>query len=135
MLSPNARNEVVDSLGGLSTVTRNEQLSVRCSASVAAHVTVFCPTVNADPAAGVHVVVTGACPFATVGAVKVTLVDTPSIDCAVIAAGHVIFGGSGVGGTGFGTWVGVDGLAHALSASAPSTEHTLRNPTLHTKRH
>ncbi len=63
MLSPNARNDVVDSFGGLVTVTRNEQLSVRCRASVAAQVTVFCPIVNGDPATGVQVVLTGACPF------------------------------------------------------------------------
>jgi hypothetical protein len=53
-------NEVVDSLGGLRTVTRNEQLSVRFRASITSHVTVFCPIEKAVPAAGVHVIVTGA---------------------------------------------------------------------------
>ena len=59
MLSPNARNDVVDSFGGASTVTTNEQLSVRWSASVAVHVTVFWPIENGDPGGGVQVVVTG----------------------------------------------------------------------------
>jgi hypothetical protein len=67
MLSPNDMNEVVDSFGGLRTVTTNEQLSVRCSASVAEHVSVFCPMLNAVPVAGVQVVVTGASPFNTPG--------------------------------------------------------------------
>jgi hypothetical protein len=68
ILSPNARNDVVDNLDGLVTVTVNEQLSVRCNASVAAQVTVFCPIENGDPGTGVQVVLTGACPFDTIGA-------------------------------------------------------------------
>ena len=97
MLSPNARNEVVDSFGGMSTVTRNEHESVRCSASVAAQVTVFWPTENVDPAAGVQIVVTGAWPLSTIGALKVTGVNPPSSDCAVCDAGHAILGGSATG--------------------------------------
>ncbi len=79
MLSPNDMNEVVDSFGGLRTVTTNEQLSVRWSASVAEHVTVFCPMLNAVPVAGVQVVVTGVSPFNTPGGLKVTSVGPPSI--------------------------------------------------------
>jgi hypothetical protein len=68
MLSPNATNDVVDNLDGLVTVTVNEQLSVRCKASVAAQVTVFWPIEKGVPAAGVQVALTGAWPLATIGA-------------------------------------------------------------------
>jgi hypothetical protein len=60
MLSPKDMNDVVDSFGGARTVTRNAHVSVRFNASVTSHVTVFCPMENDVPAAGVHVVVTGA---------------------------------------------------------------------------
>jgi hypothetical protein len=135
MLSPNARNDVVDNLDGLVTVTVNAQLSVRCRASVAAQVTVFCPIENGDPATGVQVVLTGACPFDTIGALKVTGVAPPSTDCAVCAAGQLIFGGSGVIGTGVGTWVGVVVPPHAVETIAPATARTRRSPHLHTKTH
>ena|SRR5258708_9668378 len=135
MLSPNARNEVVDNLDGLETVTVNEQLSVRCKASVAAQVTVFCPMVNGDPAAGVQVVLTGACPLATIGALKVTGNAPPSTDCAVCAAGQMIFGGSGVTGTGVGTCVGVVVPPHAAGTIAPAIAKARRSPRLHTKTH
>src|SRR3979411_2696523 len=81
MLSPNARNDVVNNFDGLSTVTRNDQVSVRCSASVAAQTAVFGTTENGDPADGVQLVVTGAWPFTTIGALNVTAVDPPSSDC------------------------------------------------------
>jgi hypothetical protein len=135
MLSPNDMNDVVDSFGGPSTVTRNEQLSVRWSASVTAHVTVFCPMLNAVPVAGVHVVVTGTSPFTTPGGVKVTSVGPPSMDCAVCEAGHVILGGSGVTGTGLGTVVGVVGPPHAAGIIAPDSARARKSPHLHTKPH
>src|SRR3954468_9753575 len=69
MLSPNARNDVVESFGGLVTVTVNAHVSVRCSASVTVHVTIFWPSVKGDPADGEHAVATGVCPNVTVGAV------------------------------------------------------------------
>jgi hypothetical protein len=83
MLSPNARNDVAVSLGGSSTVTTNEQLSVRWRASVTWQLTVFCPTVKGDPVEGVQVVTTGAWPFAMDGAANVTVADAPSVDCTV----------------------------------------------------
>jgi hypothetical protein len=90
---------------------------------------------NGVPANGVHAVVTGNCPFTTVGVGNGTLAATPSSDCAVIAAGQVILGGSGSTGGAGTTWVGVDGLAHALSAIAATMENARRIPGLHTKRH
>jgi hypothetical protein len=135
MLSPNARNDVVDNFAGLVTVTVNVQLSLRCKASVAAQVTVFCPIVNVDPAAGVHVVLTGAWPFATIGALNDTGVAPPSTDCAVRDAGQVILGGSGENGTGVGTWVGVVVPPHAAGTIAPATATTRMRRHLHTKRH
>jgi hypothetical protein len=66
MLSPNATKEVAASIGGGTTVTINVQVSVLCNASVAVHDTAVCPTLNIDPDAGVHVVVTGALPFTAV---------------------------------------------------------------------
>ena len=80
MLSPNARKDVVASFGGLSTETRNEQVSARWSASVAVHETVRCPIENIDPETGEQMVLTGAWPLATVGAVKMNDRALPSVD-------------------------------------------------------
>jgi hypothetical protein len=135
MLSPKDMNDVVDSLGGLRTVTANEQLSVRWSASLATQVTVFWPMLNDVPVAGVQVVVTGACPFTTPGALNVTNVGPPSMDCAVWEAGHVILGGSGVTGTGLGTVVGVVGPPHPAGIIAPDSARARRSRHLHTKPH
>src|SRR3954447_2615640 len=99
MLSPKARNDVVASRGGVSTVTMNEQLSRRCSASGAVQVTVAWPIVNGDPPAGEQLVVTGSGRLRTDGAVNGTGVAAPSSDWAVCAAGQVILGGSAVTGT------------------------------------
>ena len=93
------------------------------------------PTANGEPGDGVQVVLTGACPFDTIGALKVTGVAPPSTDCAVCAAGQLIFGGSGVIGTGVGTWVGVVVPPHATETIAPATARTRRSPHLHTKTH
>ena len=112
-----------------------EQLSRRCSASVAVQVTVACPIVNGDPAAGEQLVVTGDWPLRTDGAVNGTGVAAPSSDCAVCAAGQVILGGSAVTGTGIGTCVGVDGLAHAATIIALAIAQPRRTAHLHTKRH
>jgi hypothetical protein len=122
-------------LDGLVTVTVNEQLSVRCKASVAAQVTVFCPIEKGVPAAGVQVALIGAWPLATTGALKVTGNAPPSTDCAVCAAGQMIFGGSGVIGTGVGTCVGVVVPPHAAGTIAPAIARARRSPHLHTKRH
>jgi hypothetical protein len=135
MLSPNDMNDVVDSLGGVSTVIMKEQLSVRWSASVTVHVTVFCPMLNAVPVAGVQVVATGASPLTTAGALNVTNVGPPSMDCAVWEAGHVIFGGSGMTGAGLGTVVGVVGPPHAAGIIAPASARARKSRHLHTKPH
>jgi hypothetical protein len=97
-------------------------------------VTVFCPIVNDEPAAGVQVVVTGDFPSATVGQ-KATVTALPSTDCALCEAGQVIFGGSGVGATGGATGVGVVEPAQAACVIAPATARTRRKPHLYTSRH
>jgi hypothetical protein len=102
---------------------------------VVVQVTVLWPIENSDPAAGVQVVVTGVLPFATLGALNATVAPLPSTDCTVCAPGQVIFGGSGVGGTGVGTGVGVAGPAQPASIIAPATARTRSKPDLHTKRH
>jgi hypothetical protein len=99
------------------------------------HVTVVCPTENADPAGGVQLVVIGGCPFTTVGAVKVTVVAPPSSDCAVCATGHVIFGRSAAGGTECGTWVGVAGPAHAARTIAFTARPAEKTQNLRTNPH
>jgi hypothetical protein len=82
MLSPNERNFVKRSSGGLVTVTAklHELFCVR--ASLAVHVTVVEPTANAEPLDGVHVVVTGAVPPLTVGE-NVMATGSPVADTAV----------------------------------------------------
>jgi len=109
MLSPNARNLVIGSLAGATTVTGKLQVSVRCKASVAVHVTVEAPTLNTEPDAGVHTVTTGALPFTVVAAPYVTGTAIPVIDCTICAAGHMSLGGSGTG-VGGGVGVGAAGL-------------------------
>jgi hypothetical protein len=67
MLSPNARIVVTLRRGdGGVTVTTNEQLAVRRTASVAVHATGVEPRLNVDPLAGVHDTVTGAVPPVTI---------------------------------------------------------------------
>jgi hypothetical protein len=80
MLSPNARNDVADNLGGASTVTGKLHASVRCKASVAVHVTVEIPTLKTDPEDGVHAVTTGGLPFIAVAAPYTTATAIPAID-------------------------------------------------------
>ena len=78
MLSPNARNDVAASVGGGtsdSTVIRNEQASVLCSASVAVHDTLVFPTSNEDPDGGTQAVATGSFPLIVVGLEYVTETD------------------------------------------------------------
>ena len=48
------------------------------------------PTGNSDPLAGVHVVVTGGWPLATVGLPKDTAAPPLFDACVLCAAGHVI---------------------------------------------
>jgi hypothetical protein len=68
MLSPNAKMVVTARRGGgRVTVTVNEQLAVRRTASIAVQVTVVEPRLKAEPLGGVHVTDTGAVPPATVG--------------------------------------------------------------------
>lgn len=117
MLSPNAKNDVAASVGGGtsdSTVIRNEQASVLCSASVATHDTLVFPMPNEDPDAGAQAVVTGSFPLIVVGLEYVTETDvTLVVSWIVCGAGQVIFGGSSVG-----TGVGPVLLEHAPAASA-----------------
>jgi hypothetical protein len=69
MLSPNARILVTPKRGaGGVTVTANEQLAARFTASVAVQFTTVEPTANVLPLGGVHVVDTGCVPLVTVGA-------------------------------------------------------------------
>ena len=63
--------------GAAVTVTGNEQLAVRCRASVAVHETVVAPTLNTDPDCGEQLDVTGGLPFAVVGFGNVTAIDVP----------------------------------------------------------
>jgi hypothetical protein len=135
MLSPKARNDVVVSLGGSSTVTTNEQVATRCKASVAVHVTVFCPIANGEPVAGVQVVLTGSLPLATAGSVNVIGAGAPSTDCAVCAPGQVMDGASGVGGTGVGTEVGAVAPPHAAKIIVLAARKKQRTPGLPTKPH
>jgi hypothetical protein len=100
MLSPNAMKLVVEMTGAGMTTTRNEQETDRCNASVAEQFTEAVPTGNAEPLAGVHAVVTGACPPLTTGASYDTLTAVPSGDGTVSDAGHVIVGPAGGGGVG-----------------------------------
>ena len=66
MLSPNARILVTPRRGdGSVTVTVNEQLAVRRTASVAVHVTAVEPNANVEPLVGVHVTDIGAVPPVT----------------------------------------------------------------------
>jgi hypothetical protein len=68
MLSPNARIVVTASRGdGSATLTANEQLAYRRTASVATHMTAVEPTLNVEPLGGVHVADTGAVPPVSVG--------------------------------------------------------------------
>ena len=53
--------------GGTVTVIANVHESVRCWLSVAVQVTVVGPIGKIDPLAGVHAIVTGGAPLATVG--------------------------------------------------------------------
>jgi hypothetical protein len=55
MLSPNARNRVADSRGGVVTVTANVHDEARARESVTVHVTVLVPIGNFDPLGGVQV--------------------------------------------------------------------------------
>jgi hypothetical protein len=91
---------VAEMTGAGMTMTRNEHETARCSASVAEQVTVADPTGNAVPLAGVHVVVTGACPPLTTGAPYDTVTAVPSGDGTVGEAGHVMVGPAGGGGVG-----------------------------------
>ena len=61
-----------------------------------------------------QLVVTGGFPLTTVGPVQVTAIELPVVSWTVCDAGHVIFGGSGVGG---GTGVGLVLPPQALAAS------------------
>src|SRR6516164_6748093 len=81
MLSPKLTNRVTVSFGtgAAVTVTGNEQLAVRCNASVAVHETVVAPTVKTDPDWGVQLDVTGGFPLAVVGFGNVTAIDVPVV--------------------------------------------------------
>jgi hypothetical protein len=67
MLSPNATYLVAPIFGGTVIVTVNVQVSVRCRESVAVQETGVGPMANVEPLSGVHAVVTGGAPAATVG--------------------------------------------------------------------
>ena len=58
MLSPNARNRVLDNVGSLEMLTANEHVPVRFSESVAVHVTSVEPIGKLEPDPGEHVTLT-----------------------------------------------------------------------------
>jgi hypothetical protein len=62
MLSPNARNFVALSCGGLTTVTLKLHAADFLFASTAEHVTFVVPSGKLDPACGLQEMVTGAAP-------------------------------------------------------------------------
>jgi hypothetical protein len=68
MLSPKATNDMALKRGAGRTWTDKEQVSVRCSASVAEHVTAVWPTGNCAPLSGVQLTMTGDAPLTTVAA-------------------------------------------------------------------
>ena len=94
-----------------------EQTADRCKASVAVHVTVVVPIGNREPDGSTQEVATGGLPL-TVVAANVTCVDVPLVSWIVCGAGHVIAGGSSVGGGG---GVGAVLLPHAAVSSAMAT--------------
>ncbi|MDP2053166.1 MAG: hypothetical protein Q8L75_05995 [Acidobacteriota bacterium] len=136
MLSPKARNFVAVSCGMRLTVTGKLHVAVRLRESLAVHETEVVPSANVVPDAGVHDTVTGDCPPLADGVVKVTAVPLADVVLAVIAAGHVRLGGSGMGvgvGVGVGVDVGEVGLPHPvamaeMSAAAPTSCRTQRAP-------
>src|SRR5579862_8571122 len=100
MLSPNARKEVVVSLGGGSTTTGKVQDAARAFASLVEQVTVVVPTGNVAPLTGVQLVLSGAWPPVTVGAPNETGCPDPSSESTGSGAiGQAIWGGfvAGVG--------------------------------------
>jgi len=100
MLSPNATKLVTLRREGADTVTVNVHAAVRCSVSVAVHVTAVAPTANSEPLAGAHAVVTGGEPAVVVADPYTTEIGLPSGDMMVTGDGHAICGGSGTGGLG-----------------------------------
>src|SRR5580704_13579315 len=94
MLSPNARIVVTPRRGdGTVTVAVNEQLAVRCTASVAVHATGVEPRLKVDPLAGVQDTATGAVPPVSVANPYVTTADCPLLEMTGNGAtGHVTVG-------------------------------------------
>ena len=82
-----------------STVTVNEQRSVRCCASVATHDEVELPSGNDEPDGGVQVTLTGAAPPVTVGAGNITVAARVVVRTDWLA-GQEILGASTGGGFG-----------------------------------
>ena len=121
MLSPKAMNLVTEMCGGGSTTTEKAQVLVRCSASVAVQLTGVEPRTNVEPDAGVHAIVTGGVPSATVG-VNSTAAVRPSRDVTCRSAGHVSVGATGFGGGGVGE---VGEPPHAASVTVETTRTLL----------
>jgi len=109
--------------GGTVTVIPNVHESVRCWLSVAVQVTVDGPIGKMVPLAGVHTMVTGGAPLATVGVPYTTESGVACGDSTFIGAGHVILGGSETGGGGVGV---VGGSLQAWSARAPASAISTR---------
>jgi hypothetical protein len=100
MLSPNATIREALREGGLATATLKLHDAVRWRASVTVHETVVVPTGKVLPLGSEHVVLTGAAPPLTVGALYVTGIGLPVGDVRATGAGHESCGASGVGGAG-----------------------------------
>lgn len=121
MLSPKARNFVLEILGVGVTATLKLHVAVRCSASAAVQVTRVFPRGKLAPDWTEHVTATGAWPPEAVGTVKVTGIGTLFGDSTEMDAGHDTVGAAGGGGGG---GVGPDPHA-AAPASATTTENAL----------
>ncbi len=102
MLSPNARNFVLEIRGAAVTVTAKLHDACRASASTAVQVTMVEPSGKVDPDAFEQVTGTGSWPPTAVGTVNVNGTAAPSGETSEADAGHDSVGASGVGVGGIG---------------------------------
>src|SRR5215210_5184568 len=100
MLSPNARNLVLEIFGVTVTVTVKLQEAWRDRASVAVQVMTVDPTGYPPPGIPEQLTVTGGWPFTGVGSGNGNGTRAPSGETSDTEAGHVNDGASGGGGGG-----------------------------------
>jgi hypothetical protein len=127
MLSPNARNRVLDNVGSLEMLTANEHVPVRLSESVAVQVTSVEPIGKLEPEPGEHVTLTVPWPPVTGGASKSSVIPAALVVEREMASTHAKVGGFATGGGGGGGGVGAVGVL-LQPATSPRLMTTAAKP-------